>query len=104
MPTSTTVDEISSGYVVVGHFNDQIDLVSACMNFSADSGGDYLNIWSIVTENNSSVNASASLELEADDVYSECLAVSTVVGDGDTYALLRNVSDGAHTLIKLNVS
>ena len=64
LPASTTVGEIVSGHVVAGHIDTLTDMVSVCALFTDDANGEYLNIWSVVTQNNALISASASLEFE----------------------------------------
>ena len=83
----------------MGHVNDSLDLVSACAQFTPSDGTDYLNIWSVAITNNDTVTATASLELEVDDAYSECLAMLSYTVGGKSFAILRNADDGKHTMI-----
>ena len=108
MPTSSTVDEFEDGHVHVSHFNAVTDLVSACVRFTEASEGNssssYFNLWSVMVTDNDVINASASLKLEAEDTYDDCYAVWSRATEGRTYAVLRNASDGYHTVIKLSPS
>ena len=89
---------------MVNHVDSTTDLVSACARFSDSSSKDYLNIWSVVTSSNTSVGETASLELEVDGAYSECLTVRSNTMNAMTHALLRNADDGTHTMIIITPS
>ena len=48
MPTSSTASEFLEGHIHVAHYDTTLDLVSACVKFTASDEKDYFNIWSVV--------------------------------------------------------
>lgn len=74
-------------------------MVSTC-----STAGSYIEIWSVVTDNDASVQKYSSIQLDNAVTYGECMAVHADTAGQLTRAFLRNRSNGTNYIMKVQAA